>query len=62
MLIVQGTKEGRTKEQGLFGLVPTLTGVFWLGNDSDTPGWLQIQFDKDATVLFFLVLCAMQWD
>src|SRR5713226_126767 len=40
MLIVQGTKEGRTKEQGLFGPVPTLTGVFWLGNNSDTPGRL----------------------
>ncbi len=40
MLIVQGTKEGKTKEQGLFRPVPTLIGVFWSYDDPDTPGWL----------------------
>jgi len=40
MLIVQGIQEGRTKEQGLFGPVPTLTGAFWSHDDPDTPGQL----------------------
>ncbi len=35
MLIVQGTKGGRTKEQNLLGPVPILTGA------SSTPGRLQ---------------------
>src|SRR5258708_37984149 len=52
MLIIQGTKEGRTKEQGLFRLVPTLTGAFWSYNDPDTPGQLHQETVKaDMTVL-----------
>ncbi len=35
MLIIQGTKGGRTKEQKLLGPVPILTGV------SSSPGRLQ---------------------
>src|SRR5260370_27028502 len=40
MLIVHGTIKGRTKEQTLLGLVPTLTRACWSCNDPDTLGRL----------------------
>ncbi len=42
MLIVQGTKGGRTKE--LFGPVPSLTKTLWSCDDPDTLGWLQDKY------------------
>ncbi len=45
ILIVQGTEEGRTKEQKLFGPVTILTGAF------DTPGRLHHLYAIQSFIL-----------
>src|SRR5260370_19929669 len=57
MLIVQGTEEGRTKEQGLFRPVPTLTEVLGSDNNRDTPGRLHHALCQSGCLRSLLYCC-----